>query len=254
MTRQREIPSILYRQPNLVNMTFPVLPGISKIKVAGAARLNDAYGNVAGVAGNGTVDMFEVLSGATYMSPSVRARKVSLEDTNRGVTRMVFDLDDFATPWKPFSGMGAGSYLSTDDQSICLRLSTWNPVASAWNPEGPIIIIPPYDFFTTKAPVFTLVGTAPNLNIGAFPAMPDFLPPTVMNFMLPAYHDTISFENLDAAGGVPVYVSFHPGVPITVVKADREVLLTGSGAPEFFVAAPNGNPKFTVRISCVNSA
>jgi hypothetical protein len=254
VTRQREIPSILYRQPNLLNMTFPVLPGVSKIKVVGAARLDDAYGAVAGVAGNGALDMFEVMSGATYTSPSVRARKVSIEDINRGVTRMVIDPDDFATPWKPFGGAGKGTYLPTDDQTLFLRIQTWNPVSGAYNPAGPIIVIPPYDFFSTKAPVFTLVGTTPNLNIGAYPSMPDFLPPTVLNFMLPAYHDTVSFENLAADGGIPAYVSFHPGVPVTVIKANRECLLTGAGAPEFFVGSPNGNVLFTVRISCVNSA
>lgn len=254
MTRQREIPSILYRHPNIIHMTYPIQQGVPKIKVVGAARLNDAYGNVAGTAGNGALDMFEVLSGATYLSPSVRARKVSIEDSNRNVTRMVFDPDDFATPWLPYSGGGAGTYLPTDDQTMFLRIQLWNPVAAAWNPAGPIIVIPPYDFFTTKAPVFTLTGITPDLNIGAYPARPDFLPPTVLNFMLPTYHDTISVENLGADGAAPIYLSFHPGVPITVVKGNAEFTLTGAGAPEFFIGCPNANPLFTIRVSCVNSA
>ncbi len=251
MTRQREIPSILYRQPNYINMTFPILPGVPKIRVSGAARLNDAYGNVAGVGGGGALTMFEVLSGATFASPSVRSKKVPFEDTNRGVTRMIFDPDDFATPAQP----PGTSYLPTDDQTLFIRIEAWNPALNAWAAAGPITIIPPYDFFTTKEPVFTVTGIAPDMALGAWPAgLPDFMPPTVMNFMLPAYSQTISIVNLDAVGGNTLFVSFHPGMPPTVVKPDKDFGLTGSGVPEYFVGADNGNPWFTLRVAVVNSA
>ena len=249
MTRQREIPSVLYRQPNYINMTFPVLPGVPKIRVSGAARLNDAYGNVAGVGGGGALPMFEVLSGATFMSPSVRARKVPFEDTNRGVTRMIFDPDDFATPAQP----PGTSYLPTDDQTLFMRIETWNPALGVWNAAGPITIIPPYDFFTTKEPVFTVTGLAPNMALGAWPAgLPDFMHPTVMNFMLPAYSQTISVGNLDS--GKVLFTAFHPGMPPTVIMPKTDMGLTGSGVPEFFVGCPDGNIWFTIRIAVVNSA
>ncbi len=249
MTRQREIPSVLYRQPNYINMVFPVLPGVPKIRVSGASRINDAYGNVAGVGGGGVLPMFEVLSGATFKSPSVMAKNHPFEDTNRGLTRMIFDPDDYATPAQP----PGTSYLPTDDQTLYLRIETWNPVTSAWNPPGPIIIIPPYDFFTTKEPVFTVTGLAPNMALGAWPAgLPDFMPPTVMNFLVPAYSQTISGTNLDA--GKVLFMSFHPGMPPTVLLPKEVLSLTGSGVPEFFVGCPDGNIWFTLRIAVVNSA
>lgn len=140
MTRQREIPSIQYRSPNQINMVFPILPGVPKIRVYGAARLNDAYGNVAGVGGGGVLPMFEVQSGATFISPSLKARKLpAVEETNRGLTRMVFDPDDFATPAQP----AGTTYLPTDDQSLFIRIALWNPTTGGWNPPGPIMIIPP---------------------------------------------------------------------------------------------------------------
>ena len=249
MTRQREIPSIQYRSPNYINMTFPILAGVQKIRVSGASRINDAYGNVAGVGGGGPIPMFEVSSGATYSSPSVKARKIPFEDTNRGVTRMVIDPDDFATP-----AQAAGtSYLPTDDQTLFIRIETWNPVAGAWNPPGPIMIIPPYDFFTTKEPVFTVTGLTPNMALGAWPAgLPDFMPPTVMNFMLSAYSQTISVGNLDPAR--VLFASFHPGMPPTVILPQSDMGLTGAGVPEFFVGCPDGNTWFTLRIAVVNSA
>lgn len=250
MTRQREIPSVLYRSPNLVNMTLPILPGVPKIRVSGAARLNDAYGPVAGVPGGGTIPMFEVLSGATYISPSLKARKLpAVEDSNRGVTRMAFDLDDFATP----AQAPGTSYLPSDDRTLFLRVETWNPTLGTWNPPGPILIIPPHDFFTTKEPVFTVTATAPDMATGAWPlGLPDFMPPTVLNFLLPAYNATVSIGNLDP--GKVLLVSFHPGVPPTAILPASDITLTGSGIPEFFVGCSDGNPMFTVRMAVVNSA
>lgn len=250
MTRQREIPSLQYRSQNMVNMTLPNFPGVPKIRVLGAARLNDAYGNVAGVGGGGALPMFEVQTGGTYVSPSVRARKLpAVEETNRGLTRMVFDPDNFATP----AEAPGTSYLPTDDQTLFLRVQLWNPTLGAWNPSGPILAIPPYDFFTTKEPVFTVTAKAPNLGIAAWPAaLPDYLPPTVMNFMVPAYSATASILNLDA--GKVLFTSFHPGVPPTVVLPQGELSVTGAGIPEFFMGAADSNPWFTIRVAVVNSA
>ena len=251
MTRQREIPSVLYRSANHINMTLPIIPGVQKIRISGAARLNDAFGNVAGVGGGGPMTMFEVMSGATYKSPSVRARNIPFEDTNRGITRMIFDPDDFATP----ATAPGTTYLPTDDQALFLRVQTWNSGTSDWNPYGPIMIVLPYDFFTTKEPVFTVTGTAPDMGIGDFPAnIPDFMPPSVMNFLVPAYSTTVSVQNLADTGGKPLFFSFHPGMPPTVLKADKDVCLTGSGIPEFFIGSSGANPLFTVRIAVVNSA
>lgn len=250
MTRQREIPSIQYRSANMVNMVLPIMPGVPKIRVSGAARLNDAYGNVAGVGGGGVLPMFEVQSGATFISPSLRARKLpAVEETNRGLTRMAFDPDDFATPAQP----PGTSYLPTDDQSLFLRIELWNPAIGGWNPPGPIMIVPPYDFFTTKEPVFTVTGKAPNMGLAAWPgALPDFLPPTVLNFLVPGYSTTVSLVNLDSAKAL--FASFHPGMPPTVILPQGDMGLTGAGVPEFFIASPDANPWFTVRIAVVNSA
>jgi len=231
-------------------MVFPILPGVPKIRVLGAARLNDAYGNVAGVGGGGALPMFEVQSGATFISPSLKSRRLpAVEETNRGLTRMVFDPDDFATP----AAAPGTTYLPTDDQSLFLRIALWNTSTGDWNPAGPIMIIPPYDFFTTKEPVFTVTGKAPDMGIAAWPgALPDFLPPTVLNFLVPGYSTTVSLVNLDSAAAL--FASFHPGMPPTVVLPQGDMGLTGAGVPEFFIASPDANPWFTVRIAVVNSA
>lgn len=251
MTRQRDILSVPYRSTGLVNMTLPHAPGYEFYEIRGAARLNDAYGAVAGVPGFGTVPMFRVPNGGDFRSKSIQKRRLpAVEESQRRLTRMVIDLDDFATPVNP-----GASYLPSDEVTAFLRAAPFDPVSGTFLPEGPIVIVPPYDFFSTKEPIFTVTGVAPNMAIGAFPpALPDSLPLSVMNFMLPAYSTTVSVTNLDPVGGTPLFVSFHPGVPPTVVMPQEDISLTGAGSPEFFVAAPNGNPWFTIRVAVVNSA
>lgn len=251
MTRQREIPGVQYRSPNMINMTLPIKEGSSKVKINGAARLNDAYGNVAGVGGFGTITLFESYGATGYRSPSVQSRRLpNVEDSNQGLIRMVFDLDDFTTPEDP-----AASYIPTDDRTLYLRTQRYSDAMGAYLPEGPILIVPPYDFFSTKEPTFTVTAKAPNLGLGAFPAaIPDYLGEGCMNFMLPAYNGTISLVNLAADGGEPLFFTFHPGMPPSVLLAGKDVNMGGSGIPEIFIGAPNGNPLFTLRVAVVNSA
>lgn len=249
MTRLRDIPSIQYRGPNQVNLTIPVQPGVEFFELRGAARLNDAYGNVAGVPGFGALPIMRVPNGGQARSKSIQNRRLpAIEESGRRLSRIVFDPDDFATPFDP-----AASYLPPDDNSIFVRVAPFDPVAGAFLSEGPIMVVPPPDFFSTKEPVFTVTGVAPNLGIGAFPPnIPDVMPPDSLNFMLPAYNATLSVRNLDLA--LPLFVSFHPGVPPTVLPPLTDLSMTGSGIPEFFVACPNGNPWFTLRVAAINSA
>jgi hypothetical protein len=253
MTRQRDIPSNQYRSTGQVNLTLPKSPGnsITHYEVRGAARLNDAYGPVAGVGGFGTLPMFQVPNGGDFRSKAIQMRRLpAIEESSRGLTRAIYDPDDYATPITT-----TASYLPSDEVTSFIRVAAFDHVSGTFLPEGPIVVIPPYDFFSTKEPIFTLTGKAPNLGIGAFPPnIPDTLPPTVLNFMLPAYSMTLSVVNLDPVGGVPLFVTFHPGMPPTVVMPGEEIGLTGAGSPEFFIAAPSGNPWFTVRVAVANSA
>lgn len=251
MTRQRDILSVQYRSQGQLNMTLPKAQGVEYYEIRGAGRLNDAYGGISGVTGFGALPMFRVENGGDFRSKVIQQRRLpAVEESGRKLTRMVIDLDEYATPIV----VGA-SYLPSDEVTTFLRAAAYDPVAGKFLPEGPIVVVPPYDFFSTKEPIFTVTAMAPNLNIGAFPPnLPDYLPSTVMNFMLPSYSATISIVNLDAPGGSALFVSFHPGAPPTVVMPGAEIGLTGAGSPEFFVAAANGNPWFTIRIAVVNSA
>ena len=252
MARGRPVPSLLTRTTNLVSITYPEVPGVPKIRVSGSARLNDAFGPVAGVGGAGATPMFEVASGGSYISPSIRGTRRGILDENvRGRTRAVFNPDDFSTP---VVAAGAGNYIPTDDQTLFLRIQHYNTGRADWDAPGPILVVPPYDFMTTTAPVFTVTGIAPNMALsGTFPPnLPDFLGEGVMSFMVPGFSCTFSMTNLEADGGIPLFFSCAPGMPPSVVKGDREVSLTGAGIPDVYVGAPNGNPWFTLRIAITN--
>lgn len=250
MTRQRDIPSISYRSQNQINMTLPKREGILRYNIRGAATLLDAYGANMGLAGFGTKPMFTLENGGEFRSRSILSRRLpAVEESRRGLSRAVFDLDDFATPF-----VVGDSHIPSDDFTLFMRVEAVDTAGTVL-PEGPIQCIPPYDFFSTKEPVFTVTARAPNLAIGAFPPnLPEALVPGVLNFLLPAYNTTISIRNLEAPGGTPLFMGFHPGMPPTVLMPGDDVSLTGSGAPEFFVASPDGNAWFTVRIAVVNSA
>lgn len=249
MTRQRLVPSVQYRSQHQVVMTLPADLCQPKVRITGAARLNDAYGAVAGVGGAGCLPMFEVQAGGSYVSKGCQNARNQLMDTNRGLTRMVFDPDDFATPVQP---VGTG-YLPGDGQTLFLRVEQWNATTGAWDPPGPIMMVMPYDFFSTKEPVFTVSGQVPDMGLGAWPAgIPDYMPPLSLNFMAPAYSATVSLANLDSTKYL--FASFHPGMPPTVIPPHSEFTLTGSGVPEFYLGCPDGNPWFSVRVAVVNGA
>jgi hypothetical protein len=252
MTRQRDIPSVQYRSANQINLTLPKLQGIANYRINGASRLNDAYGGVMGVGGFGTKPMFVIPNGGEFRSQSIRAKRYpGVEESRRDLSRGVFDLDDYATPV-----VVGDSYIPSDDQTLFMRAQRFSIASNTYLPEGPIVIVPPFDFFSTKEPVLTVTGKAPNLNLGAFPPnIPDYLIEGVLDFMVPAYSTTISIRNLDpVSGGFPLFVSFHPGMPPTVIMPGDDISLTGAGVPEMFVASTAGNPWFTIRIAVVNSA
>lgn len=250
MTRQRDITSNPYRSPNQINLTLPNRDSVLSYEIRGASRLNDAYGAVMGTTGFGTLPMMTVQNGGEFRSRGILSRRLpAVEESRRGLTRVVYDPDDYATPVT-----SVAAYLPSDDQTVFLRVRPTFKTG-ALGSEGPIFIVPPADFFSTKEPVFTVTAQAPNLAIGAFPSIPDFLNPGVLNFLLPAYATTVSIRNLDPVlGGFPIFVSFHPGMPPTVLMPGDDISLTGAGVPEFFVASSGGNPWFTIRAALVNSA
>lgn len=243
MSRGRLTPSLNYRSKGIIDISIrnELLLGYDLIEIWGASNITNCYNN--------PIKLFEVKVGVYFKSKGTTNRTMPVE-TNRDTTRMVFDLGDYSTtPPIP--------RIPTDNEVLYLtargRLKS-NP--ALFSDFGPIMSIPPYDFFTTAHPVFTFTGVAPSRLENE--ADPDtMLNSNSMNIHLPYFSHTISVVNLDP--NRTMYLAFHPGTNPTLVPPLGEVGLTGGGAPELLISYQYSNQdsgslycKFTSRMVLVN--
>jgi hypothetical protein len=235
MSRARLIPSLNYRNKNLIDMSLPneKLRGLTHIEVFAASNLDDAM--------SAPVKMFDVRYDYTFRSPFIVKSKVKVEESHRNLTRFIFNLDEFATPPQA----PAVPRIPTDDQIAFLRLR--GVLANGdFTDFGPVIAVVPYDFFGVTAPVFTCTGTS--TNVGA--DLPDVLGQEAVNIHLPYFSQTVNIQNL--SGADDLYVSCAPGMSPTILKPLGTLALTGSAVPEFFFGGAGATPQFTIRCSLVN--
>ena len=253
MSRARLVPSLNLRQKSLIDMSFKneVLRGFDYIEIWGASTVNDAHYN--------PLKLFEVKVGAGFRSPSLRRSTRIALDSNADHTRFYFDLGDYATIGMP--------RIPTDNEVFYVRIRGHFANNGLFSSFGPIVCVPPYDFFTTTHPTFTFTANAPQVPAGVLGLgeIPENLGEGCMNVHLPYFSQTVQVVNLDL-GGHSLYMSFHPGMTPTEVQWGKEIGLTGAGVPEIFACslegsginegAANGETKgvkFTIRMSLVNA-
>ena len=162
MSRGRLLPSLNYRSKNVVDMSISntILRNITDVQIHGASNLNDAFLNPS--------LMFSVKAGRSFVSKSLRQARIrGQEDTKRDQTRFLFNLDDFASV--PQAGQ---TRLPPDSDVAYIRLRGLLPDGSTTE-LGPIVVVPPYDFFGVTVPYFTTIGSAPDLDTNG--VIPDTL-------------------------------------------------------------------------------
>lgn len=213
-----------------------ILDRFDQIDVHIASNLNDAL--------SAPLFAFSVDFDLTFMSESVRRLGRQVEEPNLDITRFIFDLNDYATPF-----IQNTARIPTDDEIAYLVLRGASNDGTKYD-FGPVTAVTPFDFFSTGNPVFTASGNAPN--IGTNGAIPDVLSEGALNLHLPYYSQTLSITNLDSAQGSALFVSFHPGMSPSILRPGETFTLTSGGAPEIFFAGDSGAPLFTVRTSVVN--
>lgn len=236
MSRGRLAPSLNARSKGLVDMSLrnDLLRAMDMIEVAGASNVTHAY--------NAPKTLFSVKVGSYFRSVTIKTTKSLADEPNRDLTRWVFDPNDYADtlPLDP-----TDTRIPPDTDVLYVRVRGKYRHNQEWSDYGPIICVPPFDFFTTAHPVFTFTGTAP-----ALATEPDVMDVGVMNIHLPFFSHTISVSNLDDTDSA--YVSFHPGMNPTIVRPYSEIGLTGGGAPELFIAGVGAEIRFTSRMVLVN--
>jgi hypothetical protein len=236
MSRGRLIASLNYRSKGLIDMSVPNqnLKGMDYIEVYSASNLIDAH--------NSPVKMFEVRYDHTFKSSMIKASKVNVEESHRGMTRFIFNLNEYATTLKVL-----GSRVPTDGEMCFIRLRGHMANSGEFTDLGPIVGVVPFDFFGVTAPVFTCIGSAPDLDLGA--NFPDNLGQGCLNLHLPYFSQTISVQNLGASN---LLLSCAPGMSPTVLKSGESFGLTSGAVPEFFFGGQSEALSFTLRCSLVN--
>ncbi len=234
MSRGRLIPSLNYRSKGLIDVSIPnaSLRGMDEIRVYGASNLNDAFNN--------PLEILRTKYDVNFKSSSILSQRLRVEESNRDLTRMVFNLNDFSTA-------PANPRIPTDEEVCFIRLRGRMKATGELTDFGPVVVVVPYDFFSVTAPIFTVVGTAPDINSGG---VPDNLGIGSMNIHLPYFSQTISVQNLDDTDSL--YVSCAPGMSPTIIRPLDTLGITGGAVPEFFLAGDGATPQFTIRASLVN--
>jgi len=240
MSRGRLIPSLNYRNKEFIDMHLPSdsLRNMDGIELYAASNLTDAQTNPAFI--------FFVSYQSTFFSETIRRtnRRGAYEST-RGQTRFIFNLNDFSNVPQ------ANQTRIPPDGDIAYIRVRGRYKDGTFSPLGPIVGVPSYDFFGVTAPVFTTIGTAPNLETNG--VIPDVLGEGCMNFHLPYFSQTLNLQNISSAqGGSNLFFSCGAGMSPSILRPGENFTLTGSAVPEFFLGGEDGTPLFTIRCSLVN--
>lgn len=227
-------PLLIERKSGIVNLAVRSTPGAKSYSFGAALSLNAAFA--------GVTTMFEVPANGTFSSPTLRKSKVNaVYESNRGLTRVQFAPVDYASATIP-----------GDTYTTFVRVQERNAAGALLAP-GPILVVPPGDFFWSNRRSLVLNGTAPSVAGAGFNTYP---PPGVMRFVLPQFADQLQVMNTGAVN--TLYVSFGQGLqetPIPPTAAGAPIVSVPfwqAGSAELFIRAEGGTTTFTVIAAIVN--
>lgn len=240
MSRGRLLPSLNYRNKEFIDMHVSSisLRNMSSVEVYAASNLTDAQ--------NAPRFLFTVPYDSSFYSETIkRTRRRGAYESAKDQTRFIFNLNDYSTAPQP------NQTRIPPDTDVCyLRLrGVYND--GTFSPFGPVVCIPSYDFFGVTAPVFTTIGTAPNIDSQG--VIPDILGEGCLNIHLPFFSQTVNIQNISSAqDGGNIFFSCAPGMSPTILRPGENFVLTSGAVPEFFIAGESNTPLFTIRCSLVN--
>ena len=240
MSRGRLLAGLNYRSKGVVDMSIPDtnLRNMESLEVHGASSVNDAFLSPA--------FLFSLKVGQTYLSPTLRKTRIKgQEDSKRDVTSFIFNLDDFTTV--PQAGV---TRIPPDSDIVYLRLRGVLKDGSTTS-FGPLLAVPPYDFFGVTVPFLTTIGNAPDLATNG--VIPDVLGEGCLNIHLPYFSGTFNIQNFSQAqGGSNLFFSLSAGMTPSILRPGEQLTVTGVSVPEVFLASDGGTPLFTIRCGIIN--
>jgi len=201
---------------------------VSVYKFYGANTLNAAF-----VAPN---FLFSVPRLNHYRSNSIVTKRWGLSGMNySGLTRALVDFEDF---WV------AGGTLPHDVDQLYIRVSEVNG-AGVERPAGPILVVPPPNFYDVPRPAMTVSGIAPD--VAADPA--GFPPTGSLHFAVPRFTDNIRIKNASIS---TLYIAFDAGQPEMSVPPNSTEVFYGSAISDVYAHGVGAEVEFEIRFAIAN--
>lgn len=201
---------LLQRSRGLFEVYLRDEPNVVGYQFWGADTLANAYA--------APVAMFQVNRGLTFRSANIRRKGWGrLDESRRGTTRAVFDIEDFTAPGVALPNDNGTLWLRVQENRSGVGLLDFglpaNPVL------GPAYLIPPPTFFGSYGPGFGFNGNAPAGTTSAAGAPPVLdesgAAPLPFYVVLPAPASVLNIQNQHNA--VNLLVATGPGHPMFVV-------------------------------------
>ena len=221
-------PHLGERSPGVSEFILANRPGVAVYRFGAANTLNAAFA--------GVTTMFDVRTGATFRSPTLRRSSLSrVEHAIRGKTVAQVDFTDYAA-----------ATIHGDTGINFVRVSEIDSTGAVLN-VGPILVVPPALFFTSPHRTITLSGTAPNV-AGAGTGLP---PNGAMVISMPRMCDDLSIYN---DGGSSIFVSLGAGVPEIEVPTGTNItpMSLAFGGTDLYLRGDGGASAFRLTATVVS--
>lgn len=181
-------------------------------------------------------DLATVPVSTQYRSPSLQRNKINMvAESNFGLTRFSFDPDDFAGT--NFHGEGAINFIRVQELD-----SSGSDIRT-----GPLLVIPPPNFFATGRRTLVLIGAAASVsNPAGYSGLP---PEGVTVIKLPKFSDATTITN---TGTNPLMVALGAGHMEIQVPATESVRFNEGGISHLFLRGVGGATNFSAIMAIVN--
>ena len=238
--------NLIERTPNFIDMAIPDEAGSSAYAIYVAKFLNDAYdyanAGINGVAGVAAANLlFTIPKGSSFRSPGLVRRGLGrVDESNRRMTRIKFDLMDYFGPGAP--------NVPHDNNVAYFVVRPYSIASAALLEPDRIFVVPPPGFFNSPTPVITFTGTAPNTAVGT--AAGDLLspvgtsgtPPGAMHIVLPLASTNGVLRNDSISN---LFYTFHAGTSCVSLLPNSQYNAEGYNVKDIFVEGDGANPEFT---------
>ncbi len=217
---------LIERYPGFVDLAIRNRSAVASYTIGGEVTLDGAYA--------GVTNMVTVPKGSLFRSRTLRIQKINrVEESNRGLTRIQYDPNDYASPTLPGdSVVGFIRVIENDYAGLAL-------------PPGPILVVPPSGYLKSGKSTLLLEGTAPNV-----PSPGNGLPsPSSLWIEYPRFLEEVRVYN---DGGNGIYISPGIGSPEMEVLAGTQVQIHSWGTNEILIRGEGGTSAFRIQGVLVN--